>query len=75
MAKFQVFGQSSISPSSRPGAASSKFSRPAMSGAMEAMASAEDPTLRLAPLVLPSDDKSHASSHGSGSRRELPSLC
>ena len=39
------------------------------------MASAEDQTLLLAPLAMSSDDKSHALTHGSGSRRELPSLC
>ena len=75
MASFQVFGQGGISHSSRAGAPRSWFSHLALSGGVEATVSAEDLTLWLAPFTPPSDDKSHAQSHGYGSRRKLPSLC
>ena len=53
----------------------SYFSHPALPGGVEVTASAEDLTLQQATLAPPSDDESHALSLGSGSCRELPSMC
>ena len=74
MVPVQVFGQGGIPPLSRVGAPRSRFSCPALRGGVEAMASTEDPTLRLATLTPPSDDESHALSPVSESCRELPSM-
>ena len=72
MVPFQVFSQGGIPPPSRAGAPKSCFSCPAMPGDMEATAPVEVPNFRLATRTSLSDDKSHASSPVSGSRRELP---
>ena len=74
MTPFQVFGQGGIPPPSRAGISRSYFSRPAMPGDMEATTPVEDPNLRLATRTLSSDDKSHAPSPISRSRRELPPM-
>ena len=61
-------------PSSRAGAPKSRFARPTLPSNVEATASAEDPTLRLATFTPLSDDESHAPSPVSGAVVSCP-LC
>ena len=72
MAPFHVFGQGGILPPSRAGAPRSRLSHLALSGGVQATASVEDPTLRLATLALLSSDESHAPSLVPGAVMSCP---
>ena len=75
MTPFQFFGQGGILSHLRASAPRSHFSHSALPSGVEAMASAEDPTLWLATLAPLTNDVSHVLLPSFQSRCELPSMC